>query len=220
MKLISYDAGTFVGLFSLEAHVPLRFTGQRAMLELIGSLYQFSHRPALTASLDELQQKGFEFQNGELEIDGAVVSVRRLSIHNDGIVLVAPTTDDAEKVFDHLQSWLKSEGAFREVPVSRIYLSELVVDFDHSPAKLMRNYEKLQAIATKHMSDDNRPFKKAGLSQISIEFASETGNYPRFTIERRTGSGLDQDRFYCAAPLKTGHHIEALEALEKLAAQS
>ncbi|MFN4184012.1 MAG: hypothetical protein ACK4M6_04445 [Hyphomonas sp.] len=220
MKIVAFDSGTLVALFSLEAYTPLRFVGQRALLELIGNVYKFAGRPALTATVDELQQKGFEFLNGELELNGETVPVRRLSIHNDGIVLVASTTDDADRIFDHLQTWLKTEGAFRDVPVSRLYLSELVVDFEHSPAKLMKHYEALECLATKHMSADNRPFKKAGFSHFSIEFVAEAGFCPRFSIERRTGSSLEQERYYCAAPLRTEHHIEALEDIEKLAAQS
>lgn len=218
MKLVSYDSGTLVALFSMEAFVPLRFTGQRALMELIGAVYNFAKRPALTDTVDQIQQKGLEYLNGELEADGEMIPVHRISIHNDGVVVAAPTTDDADRIFDHLQSWMKNEGAFRETPVSRLYLSHLVVDFEHSPQRLLKSFEKVLGIVTKHMVEDNRALSESGLSRIAFEFRGGANEHPAYVIERRLGAPLAQERYFCIAPLRTRHHVETLEAIEKLCA--
>ncbi|RYF51369.1 MAG: hypothetical protein EOO38_03420, partial [Cytophagaceae bacterium] len=128
MKIVSYDSGRLVALLSSEAFTPLPFSGPRGVLDIIGQHYSFARTPNLAQRAEA--EDGLTFELGEYKTSKGVATINKLSVFRDGLVVNAPTTEIAEEFFDDLFAWLIAELGFRRVPVKKLYMSELVVDFD------------------------------------------------------------------------------------------
>lgn len=220
MKIVSFNSATLVALFSLEAFFPTPFVGERSALQLVTERYKFARFPIAATSREELEANGLQFELGEFAMREGVMTIQRLSVHRDGAVILAQTSDIADAFFQDIYSWLVKDMAFRNVQVSRLYLSEIVVDFDTPISEAWKSFSAILEIATRYMLEDNRPFTGAGPSGFSVEFRNGTVTLPKFVIERRTGSTMDQERYICMAPLRTKHHVAALTDLEKLISSS
>lgn len=217
MKIVSYSNSRSVALFPVEEFVPLGGTSERLLLERIADRYQFMRVPDLRVSREEMERTGLRFDHGEMQTESDITVINQLVIYRDGVVVAARTTDEAEAAFDDMHSWLVSDFGFRPVAPTKLYLSEIVVDFERPLSKLFRGYSKLMELVNRHMDADSRSATASALESIAIKFWNADGSDPpKFVIDKRTGTSAAAERYYCSAPLRTAHHVEVLEGIEAL----
>jgi hypothetical protein len=214
MNIISYRSGSLIALFPMEEFSPLKTVNEKHVLDKISEIYKFGKSPNISVSRDELQKSGLVFETGFHDTPDGTATIIQFSVHNDGVIIRASTTDQAENFFMELKEWLVNEYDFRPVPVNSMYMSEIVVDFEKPLSNAFKDFEKILNIVTTKVSE-SREVISSSLQGFSIEF-SEKSNIPRFFIERRVGSDIKQERYFCGAPLKTKDHVEVLGEIERL----
>ena len=215
MNIVALSSGTLVSLFPLEAFTPLGGVNEWSIMDAIRLRYNFSRSPDLSLPREELRQNGLMFDLGALETEAGELSINNLSIHNDGIVIRANTTEHAEQFFNDFITWLVKDYGCRKVSGKMLYVSEVVVDFEWPSANVINNYHKLASIVLSNVNE-NREAEAAAFSGFSMELVSKSGSMPKFTIERRLGNSVEDERYFCSAPLTTERHIQVLEEIEQL----
>lgn len=141
--------------------------------------------------------------------------IDNLSIHNDGMLIKANNTEHAEAFFEDLSNWLMDEHGCREVSTKSLYLSEIIVDFERPITNALSNYDKIVNVILSGVNEVQKA-EAAIFNSLVIEFVTSSGNIPRFIIERRKGSNVEDERYFCSAPLATKQHLKVLEELERL----
>lgn len=219
MKIVAYANARAVCLFPIEEFAPLAGTSERTMLMHIAARYKFTRTPDLGMSREELEKKGLVFDHGELMgMAEQPIQIHQMSIYRDGVVVSAPTTDAATIVFNDAHDWLVAEFGFRAVAPTRLYLSEVVVDFERPLSKLFKDFAKVQELAMRHVVEDSREAENVAIESLDFKYwlRGSGTDIPRFIIDRRAGAGPEQERYFCSAPLQTKHHVEVLADIEKL----
>ena len=214
MKIVTFSAGNLAALFPVEAFAPVSGLNEREMLGAIRERYDFGTAPSMS-SRAEIQQTGLVFDLGFFGAENGEVTIHNLSIHNDGVVVRTNKTEYAEAFFDDLISWLIHEYGCRRVPTQSRYLSEIVVDFDQPIANALNNSNELTSLILSSVAE-YREAKAAALTSFSVEFVSGAAAIPKFIIERREGTTVEDKRYFCSAPLTTEQHLRVLQSIERL----
>lgn len=163
-------------------------------------------------------QKGHRFTGGTFVPPGGVPIEIRLAIYDDGIVVDNRSSTEAGDLFlyDAL-GWLAAEFQLpgpSEVPINRIYTSELFLQFERRPAGLdarLRGFAKLleATLGTPRAHGFD-------LAQLTFRSDPELSGQPAiFKFERESGAPLRENRFYSFAHCQTEAHLRLLQALEK-----
>src|SRR5262249_30267200 len=138
----------------------------------------------------------------------------------DGIVVNAPTTDIAEAFLDDIVPYMQEQFQFRDfITIPRRYFqSQIVVEFDRSPAKLIQHFEKITSSISKRLIDTYALEIPMNFMRLDFDFDRTKTNVPalvqKLFIERRVSVPFDKERFYCAAPLRTADHAALLSEIE------
>lgn len=214
MNIVTFASGHLVSLFSVEAFAPVTGLNERLLIGAIRERYKFGSSPNIS-SIADVQRTGLEFQFGAFETEAGEITIQSLSFHNDGVVVRTNKTGHAEHFFGDLIEWLINDFGCRRVPIKPLYLSEIVVNFDRPMANLLKKYDRLLNLVFSSI-DENRAAISSAFSSLSIEFVGSAGEIPRFVIERRQGTAMKEERYYCSAPLKTEDHLKVLEEIEGL----
>ena len=217
MNIVAFSSGSFIALFSLEAFTPLGGLNERRTVDSIRERYKFVSSPDMSTSRAGLEQTGIVFEWGVHETAAGQVPISRLSVHNDGVVVRSNKTEHAETFFNDVTSWLIEEHGCRPVlKTSPLYVSEMVVDFAAPISEIISNYEEIVDVLVSSM-DKSREVKAAAFSALSFEFSTnDSMSTAKFLIERRVGTTVDDERYFCSAPLTTERHLEVLQKIERL----
>ena len=215
VNIVALSSGTLVSLFPLEAFTPLGGVNEWSIMDATRWRYNFARSPDLSLPREELRQNGLVFDLGALETEAGEISINNLSIHNDGLVIRANTTEHAEQFFNDFITWLVKDYGCRNVASKMLYASDVVVDFEWPAANVINNYHNIANIVLSNINE-NREADSAAFSGFSIEFVTRSATMPKFTIERRLGSSVEDERYFCSAPLTTERHIQVLEEIEQL----
>ena len=217
MDVVAFSSGSLVSLFPLEAFIPLGGLNEQKVIDATSQRYHFSKTPNLSVSRAELEQTGIVFELGFLETEVEEVTIDRLSIYNDGMVVRANKTEHAETFFNDVAEWLIKDYGCRQVRRKPHYVSEIVVDFERPAANVLNNYEKIANILLSNVNE-NREATAVAFNAFSIEFVtkSKSAAMPKFVIERREGTSVENERYFCSAPLTTERHLQVLEEIERL----
>ena len=214
MKIIAFSSATLVSLFPLEAFTPLGGINERHTIVAIGQRYNFGTKPNL-ASRAEVEKTGLVFESGFFATEMGEVIIHRLAIHNDGVVVRTNKTEQASAFFDDLTNWLVEHHRFRKITYAPHYLSEVVIDFESPASNMLANYDKISDIIFSNVSED-RGAIGATFGGLIIDFITKSVAMPKFIIERREGSAVEDERYFCSAPLTTDRHLQVLEEIERL----
>ena len=213
--------GGFIVLFPLEAFTPLTggLNAWRRTVDAIRAtilnLSALGRRHVLHLA-QWLEQTGIVFERGVHETAAGQVAINRLSVHNDGVVVRSNRTEHAEAFFNDVTSWLIEEHECRQVQQKPLYVSEIVVDFEAPVANMINNSKEIVNLLLSHV-DKRREVKAAAFSALSFEFATKDSMAAaKFLIERRVGTTVDDERYFCSAPLTTERHLEVLQEIERL----
>ena len=213
MKVVAFEAGHLNSLFPVEAFAPLSGLNERQLIGAIGQRYSFGSSPNMS-SRAEVQRTGLVFEFGFFATEVGEVTIH-LSIHNDGVVVRANKTEHAEAFLEDMTRWLVSDCGCRKVQTKSFYLSEIVVDFEKPISNALGNYDKWADLLLSTVSE-NREARAVAFNSLSMEFVTSAGVIPRFFIERRIGTTVQDERYFCSAPLTTERHVAVLEEMEHL----
>ncbi len=187
---------------------------ERQILIAIGQRYNFGTLPRLS-SHTELERNGLVYELGFFQTELGEATIHRLSIHNDGVVVRAYETGHAEAFFADLIDWLVQHYGCRRIHKKSLYSSEVVVEFEKPAANMLAKYDKIANVILSGVNE-HRDVSAAAFSALTIEFASKSEAIPKFIIERREGTSVEAERYFCSAPLTTKRHLQVLEELERL----
>ena len=216
MNIVAFSSGSFIALFPLEAFTPLGGLNERRAVDDIRERYKFVSSPNLSSSRAELEQTGIVFERGVHETAAGQVTINRLSLHNDGVVVRSNKTEHAEEFFNDVTSWLVEEHGCRQVRINPLYVSEIVIDFEAPVSNMIDNYTEIANLLLSHI-EKSRGVKVAVFGALSFEFVTnDSMETPKFIIERRVGTTVGDERYFCSAPLTTERHLEVLQEIERL----
>lgn len=216
MNIVAFSSGSFIALFPLEAFAPLGGLNERRTVDAIRERYKFANSPNMSSSRAELERSGIVFEWGVHETAAGQATINKLSVHNDGVVVRSNKTEYAEAFFNDITGWLVQEHGCRTVQIRPLYVSEIVVDFEAPMTNMIDKYREVVNLLLSRV-DGNQGVKIAALNAISFEFSTTNSlAIAKFLIERRVGTTVEDERYFCSAPLTTERHLEVLQEIERL----
>ena len=150
----------------------------------------------------------------------ARIVIKEFGLYNDGIVVFAYSTDDAERFIEDILNWGKKEFGLRNLVSTprKLYTSTVVVDFEKEIDAIIQPMKRFQQLYAGYLEeycnvgDDVRFTRLAfGVDPLKVPKDSTT---PDLLIERRASHPYDDNRLISKAPLPTPAHLEFLEKLE------
>jgi hypothetical protein len=189
----------------------------RPAIEALKARYSFLKTPLdkpLSAPKDD-----DKFENGAFVGKNGTVLITSVVLHSDGIVVdTRSSTDDGDAFLEDALDWLSKEyslPSYTEVPIKRIYASELNVIFEKTPrlldSRLLPFLDELSSII-----GDKRTGKADFLSlQLGTDQTLSDKPVP-FRFEREINTPFAENRYYSLAPTKTDLHLGLLRKLEEV----
>jgi hypothetical protein len=215
MKQITSEAGQVLQLFHPDEIEPSEGVYLPALLNTIIARYEFvSVPPDLRGDLT----KGIKLRIGHIGIGGRDIAVQEMNLYNDGVLITAKTTTDADLVTDDFLEWIRRTFKLvSEMRKPRSYVSTVVVEFDISLDSAIRSFERISKIFSDALTGAYHVPAAIQLSRLG--FAADPETVPhlfntQFAIERRTRVSYESNRYHCTAPLRTELHLECLQGLE------
>jgi hypothetical protein len=221
MKIIAFDSARLTVLFPLEEVSPLDGAGSIDIIDQVAMRYKFAKRPDLTLPKEELQKVGLKFEHGLYVHSDREANITSFTIFTDGVVIDAPTTDDAELFWVDICQWLLADRKFRDFVTAprRRFVSQVIVEFDRPLSDLIRQFGLITQTLSDKLSEIYNTRVPMGLARIDLEFDHLGENsalvIPRFVIERRKNIAFSRERYFCIAPLRTNDHLHVLGEIEK-----
>ncbi|MFI5015180.1 MAG: hypothetical protein ACHQAY_22830, partial [Hyphomicrobiales bacterium] len=131
MNLVALESGQTLQLFPLEEVRPHGGFYPPGIIEAVAKRYSFADIPK---DLSDAMQNGYKFGVGKMMYNNEQISIGKLDIYRDGIVVITTDTATADAVIDDLTLWATEYFKLRELitPANRKHSSGVVVDFNHS----------------------------------------------------------------------------------------
>jgi len=222
MRIINYEASRVTALFPLEEVLPLSGINDRELIDAVTKRYGFLRSPDLAK--DDIAKDGYKFASGHFSFQNAVFIISEFSIFRDGLVVLAATTDGSEAFMDDVIEFTRRVFSFRDFETAprRYFQSQIVVEFDRPPEKLLKTLSEITAAVSEPLSEIYGMEVPMEFARLDFDFDKMRSPNPapqivhRFIIERRLGVPFNKQRFFCAAPMRTENHIEVLEKIERL----
>jgi hypothetical protein len=225
MKIISFESARVTRLFPLEEFLPAAGANSPSIVSLIAQRYGFGIVPSITTR-EDMNKSGLVFGMGHFQHEGQPFVVSDFAIYTDGLAAVAERSEWADALLEDVTSWVKTEFGFRDISsgVRRLYSSSIVVDFETSPLKLLRTFERIAELISSRtvtIVPGRQQMKFARLDfEIDKKDLPGQAAISKFIIERRAHVSFEQERYFSSAPMTTSNHIETLEEIEQIAASA
>lgn len=188
----------------------------RPSLEALKTRYGFQKSPFDAPASIPSSNEGAKYENGFFNSKNGSVVITSLTIHNDGFVVDGRTsTDDCEAFAMDVLTWISKEHGLpdpNEVPISRLYASELNVSYERAPALLNPKLNRFFSDVSAAIADE----RTGQADFLSFQFSTDPTKSPRqatFRLDREINVPFDQNRYYSYASTKTDTHIELLRLL-------
>jgi len=221
MKIVSYKTCRVTSLFPFEEVIPVTGANDREIVGKLKDRYSFLKPPDLTLPNEEFAKNGYRFEGGQFKIGSEIARIADFSIFRDGIVINARKTEYAEAFLDDVIAYSQKEFSFRDFTTRprRYFQSQVVVEFERSPAKLIQSLDKITSVISKRLQEIYEMEIPMKFSRLDFGFDKTMPGAPRttvqpFIIERREGVSYEKERYFCAAPMRTNSHIEVLKEIE------
>jgi len=221
MKIIAFETSRLTVLFPYEEVLPLSGVNDRDIIEKVTARYKFLKSPNLVS--DETSKSGFKFEHGQINLNNANERITDFTIYRDGVVINATKTDISEALLNDVTEYMKQEFSYRD-PVTqprKYFQSQLVVEFEKSPEKLITPFNEIAAIVSEPLREIfgvDIPMRfvrlDLGADKTTLSSPAPAVIHP-FIIERRTGVPFEKERYFCSAPMRTATHVSVLEQIEK-----
>ena len=220
MRLIAHERCHLLSLIVMDEMRPLAGVYMPSLLHGIAQRYKFAISPT---NVEDSITKGAKFSHGTMTRQGQSILVSDIGIYNDGIVVGALTTDYADEIADDLLSWAVSAFSLRQPTTQRprTYGSNVVVEFDRLPRGSLKKYQRMSSRMSAALKASRGWDCEIGFQRLAFQ-ADPTTLLPhmtpatstQFSIERRGGIPYTENRFWCAAPLRSTEHLEMLKEIE------
>jgi hypothetical protein len=222
MRVVNYDASRVTSLFPFEEVMPLSGANDREIIDAITERYKFLKAPDLAK--DDVAKDGYKFASGQFTFESSAFRLNDFSIFRDGLVINAATTSGSEAFLHDVIVFMRERFSFRDFATKpRLFFqSQIVVEFDRPPEKLLRSLDQIVEIISKPLRETYDTENPMQFSRLDFDFDRSPGTPPiarlvqRFGIERRVEIPFEKQRFFCVASMRTSSHIAALEAIESL----
>jgi hypothetical protein len=214
MKFISSEAGQSLQLIVMDEVRPPR--GGPFLPDATAAIarrYRFVSAPT---QADPAQP--VKFQTGAIVLDGITFPVYALEIYDDGIIINAHSTDEADAIMDDFINWAIEEFHYRKQTTKfpRQYYSTIVISLDKSLNTFISNFHTIRNQLAKAFSTDENALEVIRLS-VGPHPAGTLPYRATWSIEPRMGGPVVHNRYFSAAPLSTAAHVQLLVALEAAA---
>jgi hypothetical protein len=182
----------------------------------IAERYKFVSSPT---NIPDASLNGAKFQVGMLERNNVTISITELGIYNDGVVINAINTIDADAVMNDFLPWVSETFKFRP-PITirnRKYASNVTVEFDFSINVLLKDFNRIISLIEAALSKSQDREFSAHITKLTIGAEPIHGIQPAqssITIEPRAGMPFSSCRYFSGAPMATADHLALLEAIE------
>lgn len=190
----------------------------RPVIEAMTTRYEFIKSPR-DFPFPPPPGQGLRWEGGMFNGKEGAVQVTSVAVHEDGLILdTRSSTDDCDAFLEDVVSWVSKEfglPTYAELPIRRIYASELNVVFPKPPAVLNPSLKPFLDDLSSVMADDRTGKPDFLALQISTD-QTRSRNPLVFKLEREINTPFEENRYYSFAPMKTALHIKLLEQLEKL----
>jgi len=221
MRLIGYLQGFAAMREKVEEYLPERGIVQRELVELVRTRYEFQVFPQLGPGV--LPQPTLLFAGGKFPGDGDSFGIYQLAMKEDGDVVVATTTEQADKVLNDLVNLLDVNLGYRlgTARITTRYVSNMVVEFDKGFEDYIVSLSKMASaindlrVGRPAFNIKRISFGEGGITETNDPLALVEAS--DFLIERRTGTSYEANRYFCSAPLPTAEHLSLLERIEAIA---
>jgi hypothetical protein len=220
MKIIAYETCRVTMLFPLEEIIPLGGASDPEVIAKVQARYHFVRGPDLKS--EEIAKNGYKFEGGHFKHGEMTVRIVDFALYRDGVVINGVETEGVEAFLDDVVAFMQKEFGFRDFITKprRYFQSQVIVEFAQSPSKLIRSFDRITAAISeplKRIYDLEVPI---GFARLDFETDRTTTHAPaaiqRFIIERRAGISFDNERYFCASPMRTRDHVAVLEQIEGL----
>jgi hypothetical protein len=222
MKLIGYLQGFTALRAKLEEYMPVRGLVHRDLAELVRTRYQFQVFPTLNPGITP--PPVMLFSGGKFSRNSESFAIHQLAMKEDGDIVLATTTEQADQVVEDLVRLLDDNFGYRLSTADKkiSHLNNMVVEFDKGIEEYINILAKLaNAINESRIGKPSFNIKRLTFGQGAILGEAsdllllvETAD---FVIERRSGTGYEANRYFCSAPLPTAEHLRLLERIEAIA---
>lgn len=217
MKVLSVSIARSISLIP-TTHFNPKGRNIIPMLDAIKERYSF---PTVTP-LEKVfgpEQESMKFDHGSFMGKDTIPIDVSFAIHNDGLVAdTNSSTEDSDLFLEDLLAWLSNEYDLvsqNELPIKKLYLSELYFTLDKIPQFLS---DQVDAFAQK-ASDviKNKKVGKFDFQGISLGTNPELSEKPLIIrLEREVNTVFSENRYFSSAPLETKDHLSLLENLETI----
>ena len=173
--------------------------------------------PPQTQPQTEPQNLAWKFETGAFNTHGVTIEIISMTIHADGIVVDTRSSTDAADAFlqEALMFGSKEFGLTpaAEIPIRRIYASELNVHYPKRPQLFDPRLAKLVKEIDAAFGDE----AVGGVDTLSLQIGNDTTKSPRplvFRVEREANTAIVDNRFWSYAPIATEPHKRLLQLIE------
>jgi hypothetical protein len=220
MKFITATFGQVLYQMPMDEIRPPSGIDNLAAIQAVVARYRFAEFPTQN-DLKDIPGKGIIFKIGAAHLDGLPREIASLGIYNDGILVTAVNTDNAELIFTDLFGWAIETFGFRNPlsPPRRSYSSQVVVDFDASIDDLVTGFSKIADLLNGGLVKCGAAEFDLHVARLAISADPHVVRFPAqssFYIEPRGGVPVGRHRYFSGAPLPTPLHLELLEQIERL----
>src|ERR1700728_4299010 len=111
MNLVATETGRVLQLVVMEEIRPLSGLYMPTLYQQLADRYAFAARPQNYA---EAIANGAKFQHGLLVTQNKKIEIKEIGVYNDGLIVDARNTEDAEFVLQNFATWAAETFAFRE----------------------------------------------------------------------------------------------------------
>jgi len=191
----------------------------RPSLEALKERYKFQKSPFESPAPIPNPKDGAKYENGAFSVEDETVMITSATIHDDGFVVdTRSSTAHGDAFLDDALSWIAQKHGLpipTELPITKLYASELNVIFDKAPQFLDPKLAPFLKEVSSAISDE----KTGKADFLSFQFSTDPTVHPRqdtFRIDREINAPFEQNRYYSFATTTTDVHLKLLKKLESL----
>jgi hypothetical protein len=221
MKLIGNELGRVIVLASVEEWRPARGIPIASAVTAIQNRYQFVDYPNLSElTVSQTESEGYKFVEGILHFDDQKAVIREFAIFRDGFSVTAHDTFYAEAFLDDFLDWGRQTLEMRPFALtpSRIFRSQLVVQFERPLSNAFRQLEEIAAVIQQafraHTSyGDPVNVTRLDFGMDHTQLAGVLKPTP-LVLERRVNRPYIEEVYFSDAALPSRVHAQVLEEIE------
>jgi hypothetical protein len=221
MKIITVMQGTAARRVPPDDIVPKPVPPVQDIIAAVQQRYQFSNSPPMQGLSSQCI-----FHAGKFTHNGVAHAINQLIMEGNGDLVATSSTDIADLILDDLFQFLdeKFNYQLQKAPPVKSYVSVIIVQFDFRLEERIRLIGAIADIVNSARGPGKNRFE---LQRLSFGGEQKTVRVPmlgasqielvenaEYVVERRAGYPLEQNRYFCSAPLTTADHLRSLENIE------